>query len=216
MPETWLLVLARDPAGAKTRLAAVLDPPARAALAVAMLGDVLAASRDAPFARRIVVTESDAMRDVAKTAEIETLHVPLSTTNEAAAAALLAASAGGAARALVLAADLPLLQPSDLEALLDADAAIAIAPDRHARGTNALLLAPPLAMEPAFGAGSFAAHQERARSAGLRASVVLTSGLATDVDDADDLRLVVRDPSLGPRTAAALAPFARDLATEPA
>ncbi len=202
MPETWLLVLARDPAGAKTRLASVLDPDSRSALAVAMLTDVLAAAREAPFARRIVATESAAVRGVAASMGAETLAVARSGTNGAAVAALAAAGKGAGA-ALVLASDLPLLAAPDLEALLEAAGAaeVVVAPDRHRRGTNALLLTPPAAIAPAFGQDSFRSHRERARDAGLRSRIVTTRGLATDVDDPDDLRLVLGEPSIGARTA---------------
>ncbi|MEK7863971.1 MAG: NTP transferase domain-containing protein, partial [Chloroflexota bacterium] len=116
----WLYVLARDPAGAKTRLAGILDPDSRARLAAAMLEDILAACADAPFARRIVVTESQTVREIARRAAWETLDAPLATTNDAAAAALDHAVAGGAPRALVLASDLPLLAPADLTTLVAA------------------------------------------------------------------------------------------------
>lgn len=198
----WLLIPAREPLGAKTRLASVLAPDARAALAIAMLTDVLAATRDVPFARRIVVTESEQMRRVARASGAETLDTPRTGTNDAALAAFAAAAAGGATRALVLAADLPLVGAADLEALLDAVGAaeVVVGPDRHRRGTNALLLTPPSAIAPAFGPDSFRLHRDRARDAGLRSRTVSTRGLATDVDDAEDLKLVVRDPALGPKT----------------
>lgn len=205
--ETWLLVLARDPRGAKSRLSGALEPARRAELAVAMLADVLAAAHEVPFARRLVATESHAMGEVAKAADVETLAVPLSTTNDAARSAFQAAAMGLARRALAIAADLPLLARADLEALLAEEAEVVIAPDRHDRGTNALLLGPPLVIAPAFGPRSFAAHRQRARKAGVRVKVVSRAGLATDVDDADDLRQVLGDPSLGRRTAEVLRPL---------
>jgi 2-phospho-L-lactate guanylyltransferase len=201
VPDAWLFVLARDPAAAKTRLSAVLGHASRADLAAAMLDDVLAAAKNVPFGRRLVVTESELVRDVARAAGAESLHVAASGTNDAAAAALLEAARAGAARALVLAADLPYLAASDLELLLAEDAEVVIAPDRHFGGTNALLLTPPSAIAPAFGDDSFRAHRERARDASLRTRVVTSHGLATDVDDPDDLRLLLREPGLGRRTA---------------
>ena len=93
MRDTWLCILARDPAAAKTRLSSVLGPASRADLALAMLEDVLAATSTVAFARRIVVTESDLVRDIARTAGAETLEVGASGTNDAASAALREASA---------------------------------------------------------------------------------------------------------------------------
>jgi 2-phospho-L-lactate guanylyltransferase len=204
MPDTWLCVLARDPAVAKTRLSGVLGPASRADLAIAMLDDVLAAASQVAFARRIVVTESELVRGVARSAGAESLDVIPSGTNDAAAAALHAAAGAGAARALLLAADLPYLVASDLELLLGEDAPVVIAPDRHRRGTNALLLSPPSVISPAFGVDSFTAHRERARHVSSEATVVTTRGLATDVDEPEDLRLLLHEGGLGRHTAALL------------
>ena len=200
MRETWLFVLARDPTAAKTRLSGSLSPASRAELAAAMLADVLTAARVVPFARRVVVTESAVVRKLARSAGTESLDVPASGTNDAAYAALRAAIEAGAARALLLAADLPLITATDLELLLAAEADVVIAPDRHRRGTNALLLAPPSAMAPAFGVDSFRAHRERVRLARLDARIVTSRGLCTDVDSAEDLQVVLREAGLGRHT----------------
>ena len=60
-------------------------------------------------------------------------------------------------------------------------------PDRHGTGTNALLLAPPDAIVPAFGPGSFDRHVAAARAAGVAAHVERLPSLALDVDTAGDL-----------------------------
>ena len=200
MRDTWLCILARDPAAAKTRLSGVLGPASRADLAIAMLEDVLAAASDVTFARRLVVTESELVSGVARSAGAESFYVRASGTNDAASAAVGQVAGEGAARVLLLAADLPYLVASDLELLLAVDAPVVIAPDRHRRGTNALLLAPPSVISPAFGADSFRAHREGARRASAHARIVTSRGLATDVDDPDDLGLLRREPGLGRRT----------------
>lgn len=200
MHDTWLCILARDPAAAKTRLAGVLGQAARADLSAAMLEDVLAAAGDVPFARRLVVTESELVRGVARAAGAETLYVAASGTNDAASAAVREAVAGKAARVLLLAADLPYLVAADLGLLLTEEAHVVIAPDRHQRGTNALLLSPASAIAPAFGEDSFRAHRERARRAGWDERIVTLRGLATDVDEPEDLRLLLREAGVGRRT----------------
>jgi 2-phospho-L-lactate guanylyltransferase len=106
---------------------------------------------------------------------------------------------------LLLAADLPYLVVADLDLLLAEEAPVVIAPDRHLRGTNALLLAPPLAIAPAFGDDSFRAHTELARIAGLDLKVVTSRGLATDIDDPDDLRLLLGEAGVGQKTRELLA-----------
>ena len=67
-----------------------------------------------------------------------------------------------------------------------------IVPDRHGRGTNALLLAPPDAIDPCFGGDSRAAHVAAARAAGARL-VELGGPLTLDIDTPDDLLLVELD-----------------------
>jgi 2-phospho-L-lactate guanylyltransferase len=62
-----------------------------------------------------------------------------------------------------------------------------IVPDRHGTGTNALVLAPPDAIAPSFGAGSFARHTALARTAGARVRVAEPRSLCLDVDTPGDL-----------------------------
>ena len=85
---------------------------------------------------------------------------------------------------------------------------VAVVPDRHGTGTNALLLAPPDAIAPAFGEGSRARHEGLARAGGLVARVEPLASLAPDVDTADDLAAVAallrERPARAPRTAAAI------------
>ena len=62
-----------------------------------------------------------------------------------------------------------------------------IVPDRHGTGTNALLLAPPDVIAPAFGQGSCARHRAAAEASGARVAVAEVASLALDVDTPDDL-----------------------------
>ena len=66
---------------------------------------------------------------------------------------------------------------------------VAIAPDRHNEGTNALLVCPPGLIRYAYGIGSFARHCELARQAGARLEIVHRPGLALDLDLPEDLDL---------------------------
>ena len=73
------------------------------------------------------------------------------------------ALADGFDRVLCIPGDCPALDPAELEALLaggEQDGApVVIVPDRHGRGTNGLLLAPPDVIAPSFGADSCARHR---------------------------------------------------------
>jgi 2-phospho-L-lactate guanylyltransferase len=71
---------------------------------------------------------------------------------------------------------------------------VAIVPDRHGRGTNALLLSPPDVIEFCFGGDSKDAHVEAARSAGARVEL-LDGPLAVDIDTPEDLLLAEAETS---------------------
>jgi 2-phospho-L-lactate guanylyltransferase len=94
---------------------------------------------------------------------------------------------------LVLPADLPLITREDIIALLDRAVrppVVVIAPDRHGKGTNALLMCPPGIIEFDFGENSFQRHCERAKAAGARLEVVDLPTLGLDLDLPEDLELV--------------------------
>jgi 2-phospho-L-lactate guanylyltransferase len=100
-----------------------------------------------------------------------------------------AATALGSVPLVVIHADLPLVQPADIEALIAAaDLGCAIAPDRLSSGTNALALRVATGVSFAFGEDSFALHR---KAAGDAARIVHRLGLALDIDTPDDLAAAV-------------------------
>jgi 2-phospho-L-lactate guanylyltransferase len=103
------------------------------------------------------------------------------------------AASGGADALLILPGDLPLVTASDLAAVLDAAVTvpIVIAPDRAGDGTNALLLAPPVAIVPGFGEASFGRHRALVDAAGLSSALVDRPGLALDLDTPADVAMLL-------------------------
>ena len=85
---------------------------------------------------------------------------------------------------------------------------VAIVPDRHGTGTNALALSPPDAIVPSFGEGSCARHIAAARASGVAYNVEELPSLALDLDTpADVVALTMaleRDRGRAKRTARAL------------
>ena len=63
------------------------------------------------------------------------------------------------------------------------------------RGSNAILMTPPDAVELAFGNDSFLPHLDAARRAGLPPRIVRLPGIALDIDNPEDLALFMRRPS---------------------
>jgi 2-phospho-L-lactate guanylyltransferase len=94
---------------------------------------------------------------------------------------------------LILPADLPLVAREDIQVLLDRAGkppVVVIAPDRHGRGTNALLISPAGLIEYDFGENSFQRHCDRARQAGARLEVVTLPSLGLDLDIPEDFEIV--------------------------
>lgn len=94
---------------------------------------------------------------------------------------------------LVLPADLPLISREDVLTLVSRATeppVVVIAPDRHEKGTNALLIAPSGLIEYDFGENSFQRHCELVRKAGARLEIVNLPSLGLDLDVPEDLELV--------------------------
>lgn len=103
---------------------------------------------------------------------------------------------------LVLPADLPLITRDDILALIARAAGppvVVIAPDRHKKGTNALLISPANLIEYNFGDDSFKRHCDRARKAGARLEIVSLPSLALDLDLPEDLALLAGLKNWAPR-----------------
>jgi 2-phospho-L-lactate guanylyltransferase len=194
-----IVVPFRGPGG-KQRLAPLSDA-ARAAVAVAMLGDVLAAC--AEVGPTLVVAPAEVWDAAAETLPaglVELVPDPGRGQGAAVEAGLARVPRGPV---LVVNADLPCATARDLYALLGELPAHGAALAEAADGTtNALALTSASLFEPVYGPGSAA----RFRALGATPAGVQTvpiPNLVDDVDTLDDLRRLA--PRLGPRTARALA-----------
>ena len=178
-------------AAAKQRLAGGIDDERRAAVVAAMLEDVLEAVGGARSVERtIVVTGEPRAIELARNVGAELVEDPGAGGHSAAALAGAArATEHGAECVLMLPGDCPLLEPRELERLLTGlpERFVAVVPDRHGTGTNALALAPPDAIQPAFGEGSCARHVAAARAAGVPHAVEELPSLALDLDTPADV-----------------------------
>jgi 2-phospho-L-lactate guanylyltransferase len=199
-------------AAAKQRLAAGIDDERRVAVIAAMLEDVLEAIGSVrSIERTIVVTGEPGAAELARVAGAEVVEDPGQGGHSGAALAGIArAEELGARCALLLPGDCPLLDPRDVERLLTGlpERYVAVVPDRHGAGTNALALAPPAAIQPSFGEGSRGRHVDAAREAGLAYSVEELPSLGLDLDTPADVialtRVLAEDRTRAKRTARAL------------
>ncbi|MFC1466759.1 MAG: 2-phospho-L-lactate guanylyltransferase [Candidatus Brachytrichaceae bacterium NZ_4S206] len=99
-----------------------------------------------------------------------------------------------ASAVLVLPSDLAALSITDVRGMLAAaqqagERCVVIAPDRHGRGTNALLLKPPDAIDFDFGVNSAVRHAQRAIAHGIQPIWFRSDSICLDLDSPDDLNL---------------------------
>ncbi len=192
-------------AEAKQRLAAGMDDERREALVAAMLEDVLEAIGAARAVERtIVVSGEPRAQELAAAAGAEVLPDPGDEGHVTAALAGIArAEADRAECVVLLPGDCPLLDPRELDRLLTGLPAsfVAIVPDRHGSGTNALALAPPGAIRPAFGEGSRERHVAAAREAGMPYAVEELPSLALDLDTPADVVALTTALAMQPKRA---------------
>ena len=183
-------------ATAKVRLGDELSGGTRRALTEAMVTDVLMALRRTEAVHEVlVVTSEPAAEAIARGYGASVVHDDAEAGQSAAATIGIAhALEAGAARVLLVPGDCPALDPAELTALLDRppERGVAIVPDRHGTGTNALLLTPPDVIEPAFGPGSRERHEAAAAAAGVPYGLEDVPTLALDVDTADDVEALRR------------------------
>lgn len=178
-------------AAAKQRLAPGIGASHRAELAAAMLEDVLEAIGAARSIERTIVVSSEPRAvEIASVSGVEVIADPDEGGHSGAALAGIArAQELGAGRVVLLPIDCPLLAPRELERLLTGipERYVAIVPDRHGTGTNALALSPPDAIRPSFGEGSCARHVAAAREAGVPFNVEELPSLGLDLDTPADV-----------------------------
>jgi len=139
----------------------------------------------------LVITPDDTIRALALELGARPLLQRDRGLNHGLVAARGEAIAAGAGAILILPIDLPDVSAAAIDAVaatLDEPARplVALVPDRHGRGTNALLIAPPDAIDLCFGGDSAIAHQAAAGEIDARL-VVLGGPLALDLDTPDDL-----------------------------
>jgi 2-phospho-L-lactate guanylyltransferase len=190
------LVPVRSLSGAKSRLGEPLDAEERAVLILGLLQRTVEAALNATRLAGVVVVSMDAeLLRRARVMGAASLLQETNGLNEGLDEARLAAGAAATA-VMVLPADLPGVTASAIDQLAEAGALalrrepakplVALVPDRHGTGTNALLVAPPNAIPFLFGEGSRAAHAAAAESAGV-SYLELDGPLTFDVDTPEDL-----------------------------
>jgi 2-phospho-L-lactate guanylyltransferase len=203
------LVPVKPLAAGKSRLAGRLPREALERLALAMLGDLVAALQAVPALDRVAVATPDPR--VAREAEAlgaEALLRDDPGLNPALDAAARVLAGRGLDALLVVLGDVPAAEPRELASLFGALGELGgrgavLAPSRDG-GTSALLRAPFDAIPNRFGPESAAAHRALAREARVPYRELALPSLAVDLDRPEDAAALLAAPG-APRTRALLA-----------
>jgi 2-phospho-L-lactate guanylyltransferase len=193
-----ILVPVKNLSSAKQRLAAVLDQPARTELAQAMLHDVAATLAAWPRRPDCALVTSDPFAiELARQYDFEIIPDPANPgeTGAIEMATRLCVSRG-VDSTLVIPADIPLIQASELDQILEhaPNEGSVLVPAADKRGTNAVFRRPANLFPLRFGNDSFKPHLTAAQATGKPCIVLQLPGIAVDVDNPADLQQLLAHP----------------------
>lgn len=191
----WAIVPVKPLRRGKSRLAEVLNEDERTGLNRQLLSHTLDTLTKIPEIEHILVISRDqAALALAREHGARTvLENGAPHLNVALARATIVAQNYVTRGVLIVPADLPLITPEDVRIMLakaKEPPVVVVAPDRHRKGTNALLVCPIGLIKYDFGPGSFERHCQRAQEAGARLEICELPSLALDVDLPEDLDLI--------------------------
>lgn len=187
-----ILIPVKNLTGAKQRLASILNQPTRTELAQAMLFDVLDAVSKSNARDEVgLVTNDDFAIKLARHFNFQIIPDNANSgETDAIAMATVFCVAQGISSTLVIPGDIPLIQASELNQILDAapENGSVIVPAADGRGTNAILRRPAGLFPLRFGNDSFKPHLAAARATNHPCLVISLPGVALDIDNPSDLR----------------------------
>jgi 2-phospho-L-lactate/phosphoenolpyruvate guanylyltransferase len=198
----WAIVPVKPLRRGKSRLAGMLTEDQRTSLNRYLLEHVLTTLNEIPEIYHTLVVSRDPAA-LAITREMggrTVLEDGAPKFNTAIKRATFIAKAQGAHAILVLPADLPLITPTDLKALINLGKnppVVVIVPDRRQDGTNALFVNPVGLIEYGYGPGSFHVHSERAIEANATLEIINSPNISLDLDLPEDLEALGGMEKLG-------------------
>jgi 2-phospho-L-lactate/phosphoenolpyruvate guanylyltransferase len=191
----WAIIPVKPLRRGKSRLAGTLSEDERAELNQSLLQHTLNTLTDIKELEQVLVISRDPHAlTIARQYGARTVREDgQPELNTALTRATVVARVHATRGVLILPADLPLISREDVLTLIGKAAdppVVVIAPDRHGKGTNALLISPSGLIEYDFGENSFQRHCERAKQAGARLEIVDLPSLGLDLDLPEDLEII--------------------------
>ena len=191
----WAIVPVKPLRRGKSRLAGILTEDERTDLNRALLQHTLQTLSELKEVDEVLVVSRDPqVLTIARNYGARTVREDgQPELNTALKRATVIAQVYATRGVLVLPADLPLISREDALALVERATdppVVVIAPDRHGKGTNALLISPAGLIEYDFGENSFQRHCDLVKKAGARLEVVNLSSLGLDLDSPEDYEII--------------------------
>ncbi len=191
----WAIVPVKPLRRGKSRLSGVFSSEERFSLNRKLLKKTIRTLTDVPEIGQVLVVSRDhAALVIARDLGAKTvLEDGAPELNIALTRATIIASNYATRGVLIMPADLPLVTVGDIQCLINKSKeppVVVISPDRHHRGTNALLVCPPGIIAYHFGEKSFEKHCQIAKDAGARLEICELPSLTLDLDIPEDLELL--------------------------
>lgn len=190
---TYVLTPLKRLNDSKTRLSNVLTVEERVRLTVAMLKDVVESAVHAKGVESVCIINNDMeVAHLMKVYGVKMLRDPGGGLNNALNEWLKKVEKESES-ALILPADIPLIEPRDVEHAIQLASHydMVISPSRDMDGTNALLLKPPTLIPPLFGPNSFRRHMKAAFERDVKVKVFKNKRIGFDVDNPNDLKTLL-------------------------
>jgi 2-phospho-L-lactate/phosphoenolpyruvate guanylyltransferase len=191
----WAIVPVKPLRRGKSRLAGLLSEEQRTRLNRYLLEHTLTILNEIPeIEHTLVISRDPAALALTRSMGGRTvLEDGAPQFNTALQRATITAQSQGARAVLILPADIPLIEPSDICALLNRGQippVVVIAPDRRLDGTNCLFINPAGLIEYSYGPGSFERHGTHTTEAGARLEIFHSERFGLDLDLPEDMEMV--------------------------
>ena len=192
----WAIVPVKPLRRGKSRLAGVFSEDERADLNRHLLENTVCTLKGIPEIEHVLVISRDQSalslaRDLGARTVQENGAPQLNVALER---ATIVAKTYETRGVLILPADLPLITSEDVNQMLERATdppVVVVAPDRHHKGTNALLVCPAGLIEYHYGDDSFETHSKLAKEAGARLEICELASLTLDLDVPEDLEFLM-------------------------
>jgi len=190
----WAVVPLKNIRQAKQRLAPLLSPEERSQLMLAMVSDVLRTLQHTTgLAGILLVSRAPEATELARQFNVdlyaEAAGADLSESVQAAGGYLVANR--NAQGTVIVPGDVPLITPTDLDAVLLDHQRLTLVPDSIGDGTNCIVSSPPNLIRYRFDGHSFKPHVEAAYGIGITPCIVRNENFGIDVDTPKDLLCVL-------------------------